>query len=245
MDTNCKIIEDLLPLYADEVCSKESAALIEEHLSHCEKCRQTLYYLQTDAPETSEAKTPLSSDSDKILKSVSKTLSKRAVYSAAGILSILLYWLLYTWMERLANIGDYRYMNSRFYEIFPVGTLIFPLLTLLWLGLHIRRMIKNKSWKNGLLLLATLVFLSLGQFSHLHQQSNLISVTGIATVKEKLSADCIVICCGDREVTLSASPSIVNLLQTNGTEYCFLYNTYKDNRTEGTLCNVITNSNGL
>ena len=40
MKLNCKVIEDLLPLYLDEVCSEESRKLVEEHLSECEVCRK-------------------------------------------------------------------------------------------------------------------------------------------------------------------------------------------------------------
>ena len=38
MNISCEIIKDLLPLYHDDVCSDDSKAMIEEHLSHCEKC---------------------------------------------------------------------------------------------------------------------------------------------------------------------------------------------------------------
>ena len=38
MKTNCKVIEDLLPLYIDEVCSDESKRLVEEHLKECDAC---------------------------------------------------------------------------------------------------------------------------------------------------------------------------------------------------------------
>ena len=39
MKTNCKIIQDLLPLYSDGILSEESKTLIEEHLSECEICK--------------------------------------------------------------------------------------------------------------------------------------------------------------------------------------------------------------
>jgi len=42
MKTNCKIIEDLLPLYTDAVCSDESRKLVEEHLEECKACRAKL-----------------------------------------------------------------------------------------------------------------------------------------------------------------------------------------------------------
>lgn len=40
--TNCNLINDLLPLYADNVCSEESKAAVAEHISECEKCRTQL-----------------------------------------------------------------------------------------------------------------------------------------------------------------------------------------------------------
>ena len=40
MKTDCNIIRDLLPLYADDVCSKESRALVDEHLQECPECRE-------------------------------------------------------------------------------------------------------------------------------------------------------------------------------------------------------------
>ena len=46
MKTSCKIIEDLLPMYHDEICSEESAALIEEHLKECASCSQVLASLR-------------------------------------------------------------------------------------------------------------------------------------------------------------------------------------------------------
>ncbi|TYP74645.1 zf-HC2 domain-containing protein [Paenibacillus methanolicus] len=39
---SCEIIQDLLPLYHDEVCSTESVALIEAHLADCERCSAEL-----------------------------------------------------------------------------------------------------------------------------------------------------------------------------------------------------------
>lgn len=42
MKLPCKVIEDLLPLYHDGVCSPESAALVEEHLAGCENCQAML-----------------------------------------------------------------------------------------------------------------------------------------------------------------------------------------------------------
>ncbi|MBR4296477.1 MAG: zf-HC2 domain-containing protein [Clostridia bacterium] len=42
MRINCKVIEDLLPLYSDNICSDESRKLLEEHLQECDKCRSLI-----------------------------------------------------------------------------------------------------------------------------------------------------------------------------------------------------------
>ena len=39
MKTNCDIIRDLLPLYAEHITSEATNALVEEHLAECEACR--------------------------------------------------------------------------------------------------------------------------------------------------------------------------------------------------------------
>lgn len=39
---NCGIIQDLLPLYHDGVCSPESRTEVEEHLKTCPDCRAAL-----------------------------------------------------------------------------------------------------------------------------------------------------------------------------------------------------------
>ncbi|MGF9978009.1 zf-HC2 domain-containing protein [Viridibacillus arvi] len=43
---NCNIIKDLLPSYIDEICSEDTAKLVEDHVQHCEECKQTLKRLQ-------------------------------------------------------------------------------------------------------------------------------------------------------------------------------------------------------
>ena len=42
MEKNCDLIKDLLPLYADEVCSEESRKAVAEHISGCSTCRSML-----------------------------------------------------------------------------------------------------------------------------------------------------------------------------------------------------------
>lgn len=42
MKYNCEVIQDLLPLYKDEVCSDESKKIVEEHLKECNECSKLM-----------------------------------------------------------------------------------------------------------------------------------------------------------------------------------------------------------
>ena len=59
MKITCDIIGDLLPLYAEELTSADSAALVEEHLTGCEHCRKTLESLKNGAVSLPDETIPL------------------------------------------------------------------------------------------------------------------------------------------------------------------------------------------
>lgn len=44
---DCNIIRDLIPLYIDDCCSEESAALVRTHIENCKSCRELYETLQT------------------------------------------------------------------------------------------------------------------------------------------------------------------------------------------------------
>lgn len=48
MKLSCEVIQDLLPLYVDEVCSGGSAELVEEHMAECEACKQTCDIMKSE-----------------------------------------------------------------------------------------------------------------------------------------------------------------------------------------------------
>ena len=47
----CEMIQDLLPLYQDNVCSTSSKKIVEEHVTNCENCRNMLQLLKSTAYE--------------------------------------------------------------------------------------------------------------------------------------------------------------------------------------------------
>ena len=48
MDKNCNIIRDLLPLYAEDLLSEDSRALVENHLVGCKECQRDLESIKND-----------------------------------------------------------------------------------------------------------------------------------------------------------------------------------------------------
>jgi hypothetical protein len=40
MEIKCNVIQDLLPLYVDNACSKESADMVTEHINTCPECKE-------------------------------------------------------------------------------------------------------------------------------------------------------------------------------------------------------------
>ncbi len=65
MKLNCSIVEDLLPLYLEELCSEESKSALEEHLRECHSCSEKFARMKNGQiiphTETSETK-PLIQD---------------------------------------------------------------------------------------------------------------------------------------------------------------------------------------
>lgn len=45
---SCAIVQDLLPLYIDNVCSNESRKIVEEHLHTCDKCNRMFEEMTAD-----------------------------------------------------------------------------------------------------------------------------------------------------------------------------------------------------
>ena len=82
MKLPCKVIEDILPMYYDGVCSTESASLIEEHLKDCTNCRNILSQLQDDIsiPQKNvDDIKPLKKIQKRYKKKSEKNVSKHAV----------------------------------------------------------------------------------------------------------------------------------------------------------------------
>ena len=112
MNLPCEVIRDLLPLYYDKVCSKESSSLIEEHLSNCPQCLEELQKLKInlEKPNISEEKI-------KVMENISKKWKrdKKVAFTKGSML-----------VSASAAIICFIAYNIIGAEVLPDGTLVEP-----------------------------------------------------------------------------------------------------------------------
>ena len=105
MNNNCDIIKDLLPLYADGVCSEDSRRLVEEHIAGCSACRSELETMGKDI------KLPSSKDAAALKRIKRRIRAEKIVAGLAagavilGGLSFLTVWLINT--DRSMDVEKY------------------------------------------------------------------------------------------------------------------------------------------
>lgn len=108
MSKQCKIVEDLLPLYHDGVCSEESRQLVEEHLAQCEGCRSLLKKIDE------EIMSPAKDEDVKALEGISKAVRKgwkKALRTGVSI-TLAAVLLLFAGFSTWWYFHEYRYYSA-------------------------------------------------------------------------------------------------------------------------------------
>lgn len=80
----CEIVQDLLPLYYDDVCSPSSKKLVQNHLANCESCRNLYEELKNDSVDRIMEK-----ETHDVLERHARK-ERTAAFKAGLIISILL-----------------------------------------------------------------------------------------------------------------------------------------------------------
>lgn len=75
---NCEIVKDLIPLYIDGCCSKESERVIEEHIKDCDDCKNLFEDMKSPSDIVEVSKAP-------------KAFSKLNDWKASVLQSVLLF----------------------------------------------------------------------------------------------------------------------------------------------------------
>lgn len=83
---SCSVIEDILPLYIDEICNYDTKKLVEEHLKNCDKCQEK--YRQMTGTIVTESEIPTPEE-----KKIKKSIRKMKLFKYALILIVALCFL--------------------------------------------------------------------------------------------------------------------------------------------------------
>jgi len=97
MKLPCEMIQDLLPLYHDGVCSEISQTVVQEHLKVCEGCAKALKNLDTDLQMPK-----LEADEAKPLKSI-KRKWKVKTWLLGLVIGVAVFFL-WIWLSQTSSV---------------------------------------------------------------------------------------------------------------------------------------------
>lgn len=75
----CEVIQDLLPLYIDNICSAESQRMVSEHLESCDECKMLYDNMLQSTKQDSE---DLELDSQKAFSAINRKWKKKKIFIA-------------------------------------------------------------------------------------------------------------------------------------------------------------------
>lgn len=84
MNKTCEIVQDVLPLYCDKICSKASVEMVEKHLLECQECQTMLNDLQNGTDVNS-----LKCECDEIISHHNQTLKRKSLSIGVAIAAVL------------------------------------------------------------------------------------------------------------------------------------------------------------
>ena len=121
---SCKVIEDLIPLYCEGLCSEETRALVDAHIKDCDACRK-LCEATPQAPQPEPEQIP---DEAKVFKKVNRKMKKNRLLSCGLLILLTLLLLL---LARMSAAQLHRSMD----DTFPSFETVFE-------QMHVRHLVK-------------------------------------------------------------------------------------------------------
>lgn len=219
---NCEQIRKLLPSYLKGICSEEEQQMVEQHMKECSSCHVLLEKMKN------EPFVELISELEQIdVRKDHFIISKRLVKNIAGIMTIILFWILYHYIYVSEQAGNIPYPFDLYSMWGAIIILVLPLVTVVWLGRVLAESIKEHSFRKNLPLLIVLTVVLLGQIKYKYYQAYEIKEeTCWVEVLEIPDRYHIVIQDGDKTLTLETTSEVTRLVQIDGSEYeiCYQWN---------------------
>lgn len=104
---SCNLVKDLLPLYAENLCSDESREIVAEHIAQCSDCKDELQKLNTG----------ITVQADKDIAAI-KRVKRRIRFEKIGIVAaITVAVLMFVWFALLFMTNTYVNMDYEKYNL--------------------------------------------------------------------------------------------------------------------------------
>ncbi len=102
----CEVIQDLIPLYIDNICSDESRRIIIEHLENCDEC-QKLYENMSKSVKQKQAEPEL--DSEQAFRAISHKWKRKRIFTMciSVVLTALTIFIGYMLYQEVSGIHNY------------------------------------------------------------------------------------------------------------------------------------------
>lgn len=104
--TNCELIKDLLPVYADGLCSEESRKIVAEHIMTCDSCRRELEMMKTDFKIKEQTESDI-----KAIKKIKKKIRIGKIVAALASAVIVFHLTMGLLIGVMGMSSDYEPMN--------------------------------------------------------------------------------------------------------------------------------------
>lgn len=103
---NCEVIQDLLPLYIDNICSEESRRIVSEHLESCNACKKL--YGDMCNPVKQDLSEP-ELDSKQAFKAINHKwrIKKISIVCASILLTAIIMITGYMVVQNVSSVHDY------------------------------------------------------------------------------------------------------------------------------------------
>ncbi len=113
---NCEIIKDLLPLYADKVCSSETQSAVEEHIGQCSACKEFLSAIES-APSLPVGDCDAQKAVIKVGKKLKKRTKKAVINTICVTLSVMLVVSIFAFLTVPLKLAEKEFMVSGLWDM--------------------------------------------------------------------------------------------------------------------------------
>lgn len=184
MNISCDIIEDLMPLYCDNICSIQSKKIVEEHLNECNECRKKMDIMKEDY-HINELIINDDIYSKKVIKKVIRHIVRKTTLSLSYIFGIVMFWIVFA-LQQSSWISDKSYVIHEILSLFIfIGMIAITIATIIYIIDCIVKIIKKQAVNRYLKRMLFIILIFSIQIGMIKYQYSYRHVEGYSAIEKK------------------------------------------------------------